>query len=66
MVAKKVVLLGNSAVGKTSLFNRIVSDTFIADGVSSICASMRSKYITTSGGQVLKINLWDTAGQEKF
>ena len=49
IVQKKVVLLGNAAVGKTSIFNRVIHDTYIEDGVSSSSAYFRSKVIQVPG-----------------
>ena len=67
LVQKKVVLMGNTAVGKTSIFNQIISNTFLEDGVSSTAAVYRAKVMEVAGfPQKLKMNLWDTAGQEKF
>ena len=66
-IQKKVVLLGNTAVGKTSIFNRIINDSYIEDGVSNTSAYYRSKIMEVPGySQKLKMHLWDTAGQEKF
>ena len=67
LVQKKVVLMGNTAVGKTSIFNQIISNTFLEDGVSSTAAVYRAKIMEVPGfPKKLKMNLWDTAGQEKF
>ena len=61
------MLLGNTAVGKTSIFNRVINDSYIEDGVSNTSAYYRSKVMQVPGHESpLKINLWDTAGQEKF
>lgn len=66
-VQKKVVLLGNTAVGKTSIFNRVINDNYIEDGVSNTSAYYRSKVLEVPGHEKkLKMHLWDTAGQEKF
>lgn len=67
MISKKVVLLGNTAVGKTSIFNRVISQSYTEDGVSNTSAYFRSKIFTVEGyDQELKMNLWDTAGQERY
>ena len=68
IIMKKVVLLGNSEVGKTSIFNRVISGNYFEDGVASSSAYFRSKEMTFADfpNTVLRINLWDTAGQEKF
>lgn len=66
-IQKKVVLLGNTAVGKTSIFNRVISDTYIEEGLSTNQACYRNKIMKVPGyDRPLKLNLWDTAGQEKF
>ena len=66
-VQKKVVLLGNTAVGKSSIFNRVINDSYTEEGVSNTSAYFRSKIMQVPGyDKQLKMNLWDTAGQEKF
>jgi len=61
----KVVLLGDVAVGKTSLLNRYVYTTFSDTYQASIGMDFLSKTVTV-GGQSIKLRVWDTAGQEKF
>ena len=62
-----MVLLGNTAVGKTSIFNRVINENYIEDGVSNTSAYYRSKILEVPGHEKkLKMHLWDTAGQEKF
>lgn len=66
-IVRKVVLIGNSSVGKTSIFNRIISDSYYEDGMSTYSAVFRSKTMEFPGNPTkIKVNLWDTAGQEKF
>lgn len=60
------MLLGNSEVGKTSLFNRVISGNYFEEGVTTSAAYFRSKIVQIDEKTELKINLWDTAGQEKF
>jgi small GTP-binding protein len=63
----KVVLLGESGVGKTSIILRYVSGTY-NDGVTSTNgASYTSKnlQIPNTGKNIL-LDIWDTAGQEKY
>jgi len=62
---KKVVLLGNSAVGKTSIFNRLTMNRYFEDGVTTTSAYFKSIQCDVDQKPVT-INLWDTAGQEKF
>ncbi|KAJ1400059.1 ras family-domain-containing protein [Ochromonadaceae sp. CCMP2298] len=61
----KVVLLGDSGVGKSSLVLRFVTNNFKPYSESTIGASFMSKMITVSGKQI-KFQIWDTAGQEKY
>ena len=61
----KIVLLGDSGVGKSSIAQRYVTDTFRPHGESTIGASFMSKMIM-SGGSPCKCQIWDTAGQEKY
>lgn len=64
-VHSKVVLLGDSGVGKTSLTNRFVSDTFQQEMDSTMGATYTSKVISF-GPRSVKFNIWDTAGQERY
>ena len=61
----KVVLVGNSAVGKSSLMMRFADDEFKESYVNTIGVDFRFKTILIDGARV-KIQIWDTAGQEKF
>ena len=61
-----MVLLGNTEVGKTSIFNRVISGNYFEEGVTTSAAYFRSKSVKIDEKTELKINLWDTAGQEKF
>ncbi|KAH3764124.1 rab family protein [Pelomyxa schiedti] len=64
-VAAKIVLIGSSGVGKTSVSGRFVNQTFSTEYLATIGASFLSKSITVGDMQV-KLQVWDTAGQEKF
>ena len=61
----KVVLLGNSGAGKTSLLSRIAEDTFRENSKPTIAVEFatRTKQID---GKIIKAQLWDTAGQERY
>ena len=61
------MLLGATAVGKTSIFNRIQQNEYIEENVTTMAAYFRPKLIEVPEERVkVKINLWDTAGQERF
>lgn len=61
----KIILLGNSGVGKTSLCNRWVKGNFDTSVPQTIGTSNSIKDVITDNG-VLTISLWDTAGQEQY
>lgn len=61
----KVILLGNSSVGKTSLAIRWLRNNFDEVVRPTIGATNSIKEIHTQG-RTLRITLWDTAGQEQF
>ena len=63
----KVVILGESGVGKTSVISRFINDTFDEELVTTTGASYVSKSMKFSDkNQVLNFEIWDTAGQEKY
>ena len=61
----KVVLLGNSAVGKTTMVLQLLRGEFSPETEPTIGTSCVSKPVETSRGVVV-LNIWDTAGQERF
>lgn len=61
----KLVLLGDSGVGKSSLLRRFVHDTFNEETDSTMGASYLSKVVTVPD-HCVKFNIWDTAGQERY
>lgn len=66
----KIVLLGDSGVGKTSLMNRYSTGKFTGQYKATIGADFLSKEIVVEDGlhqrQVVTLQIWDTAGQERF
>ena len=61
----KILTLGDTNVGKSSIVLRFVSDKFEEKMFSTIGIDFKSKFIKL-GNQSIKVLLWDTAGQEKF
>ena len=63
----KVVLLGESGVGKTSIIAQFTSNKFDPDFITSITAQFISKTIEFDNLQkAIRFDIWDTAGQEKY
>lgn len=61
----KVVFLGKSGVGKTSVTLRFCRDMFLDGTEATIGASFLTKMITYNERSI-KFELWDTAGQERY
>lgn len=63
----KVVMVGESSVGKTSLTIRFTQNHFKENSaIATIGASFLSKTLDVTGKGLVKFNIWDTAGQEKY
>ncbi|XP_030932266.1 ras-related protein RABC2a-like isoform X3 [Quercus lobata] len=60
----KVLLIGDSGVGKSSLLLSFISN-FVHDLSPTIGVDFKIKLLTI-GGKRLKLTIWDTAGQERF
>ncbi|KAK4192874.1 putative ras [Podospora australis] len=64
-VLLKVIILGDSGVGKTSLMNQYVNKKFSASYKATIGADFLTREVLVDDRQVT-MQLWDTAGQERF
>ena len=62
----KVVLVGESGVGKTSIITQFIDQTFQEDQQSTTGGTFSTKSVVCDGGKVLKFEIWDTAGQERY
>mmetsp|Transcript_20174 Transcript_20174/g.55692 ORF Transcript_20174/g.55692 Transcript_20174/m.55692 type:complete len:281 (-) Transcript_20174:431-1273(-) len=65
-IKHKLVFLGDSSVGKTSIITRFVNDNYSGKYQATIGIDFLSKTVYLEDGRVLKLLLWDTAGQERF
>ena len=61
----KVTLIGDSGVGKSSIIGRYVSGIFMENDSSTAGANFTQKIFEKNGKKV-RLNIWDTAGQEKY
>ena len=62
----KIIILGEASVGKTSIIGRYIDNSFHDLYTCTIQAEKRSKVINEDENTSLRLNIWDTAGQEKF
>merc|ERR1712178_190285 len=65
-VLLKVIILGDSGVGKTSLMNRYVNRKFSNQYKATIGADFLTKDITLDDNRQVTLQIWGTAGQERF
>lgn len=61
----KVVLIGDSGVGKSNLLSRFTRNEFNLESKSTIGVEFATKSINVDG-KVVKAQIWDTAGQERY
>ena len=61
----KLLLIGDTAVGKTSMILKYCDDKFLDTHLATIGVEFKSKTIFTDKYKVT-LNVWDTAGQERF
>ena len=63
----KIILIGESGVGKTCIIVRFINDEYSEDTVSTTGASYASKLLTLNEyNKTLQYQIWDTAGQERY
>ncbi|VVA25520.1 PREDICTED: ras-related [Prunus dulcis] len=61
----KVVVIGDSAVGKTQILSRFTKNEFCFDSKSTIGVEFQTRTVTVKG-KLIKAQIWDTAGQERY
>ncbi|XP_031104085.1 ras-related protein RABA5a-like [Ipomoea triloba] len=61
----KIVMVGDSAVGKSNLLARFARDEFYSNSKSTIGVEFQTQKMEINGKEV-KAQVWDTAGQERF
>jgi len=61
----KIVLIGDSGVGKSNLLSRFTRNEFNLESKSTIGVEFATKSITTEN-KTIKAQIWDTAGQERY
>ena len=61
----KIVLIGESAVGKTNILSRLSRDEFRPDSTATLGVEFGTKIIVIDAKKI-RIQIWDTAGQERY
>ena len=62
----KVIMIGDLAVGKTSLLNRFVKNEFKNSYISTIGVEYSAKNIIIDKINECRLKIWDTSGEERF
>lgn len=62
----KIILSGNSGAGKSSLLQQYTDHSFTETFSSTLGVDFKIKNLTLSSGKSAKLQLWDTAGQDRF
>ena len=64
----KIVLLGETAVGKSCLISRFINNTFLSNFVPTMggCFSTKELCFDEFNKKRIRLEVWDTAGQEKY
>jgi small GTP-binding protein len=66
MISRKICLIGDFGVGKTSLVARFVNNTFSDRYLSTVGVRVDTKIVDIAPEQTRKLVVWDIAGQDKF
>ena len=61
----KIMILGESQIGKTALINRYSKNSFGLGYITTVGIDFQIKFISLKGKNI-KLQIWDTAGQERF
>ena len=58
----QIIILGDGAVGKTSMMSQYVDQSFQEDHITTLGLDFKTKKYTTKNGHSISVKLWDTAG----
>ena len=61
----KLLIVGESGVGKTCLFLRFIDELFNSNELTTVSTNLKTKIINLEN-KLIKLQIWDTAKQERF
>lgn len=61
----RLMLIGDSNVGKTSIIKRYCNNQFSPSYISTVGIDFETKYLRLNG-KIINLQIWDTAGQERY
>ena len=61
----KIIIIGDTCVGKSNILSRYLRDEFKEDSKSTVGVELGSKFLKVKGVGA-KLQIWDTAGQERY
>jgi Ras-related protein Rab-8A len=62
----KILILGDSSVGKTCFLTRYADDIFEVNHISTTGMDYKLKNITLENNKIVKLQIWDTLGQDRY
>ncbi|MBY8989438.1 MAG: GTP-binding protein [Candidatus Lokiarchaeota archaeon] len=65
-ITLKIIIIGEPAVGKTSLVKKFITGKFSKDYRSSIGTNIYTKKVVLEDNKIVTLQLWDIAGQERW
>ena len=65
-ICSRLFSLETRGVGKTNIVSRFIAKQFKIDSKSTIGVEFATKTITLDAGKVVKAQIWDTTGQERY
>jgi small GTP-binding protein len=66
VIRAKVILVGSSGVGKTSLIGAFLGGPFECASAPTVAPAFGVRSVTLPDGRIVELQCWDTAGQERF
>ena len=62
----KLIVLGNTSVGKSSFILKYIEDKFVLNYIATLGMDFKQKKLKLKNGQEVRLRIYDTAGQERF